>query len=193
MVKTAVRSYSEVLLLSDFIRPHAIGKNCCAFIFWGSVIVAFVGLSLSHTLAETSFSHTRSGFPLFYPCNIIKIQHECGIEKPIQRITEWHHEAFSRLQSTSKVRLAEWWQSVIARDGFFYPILTRIMDSFSCSPHNYSFILEKRGEYFQKILNTLRCDLVTSFKHYNAITDRRAASVQLFVFYLSLWLVQCVR
>ena len=31
-------------------------------------------------------------------------------------------------------RLAEWWQWVIARDGFFYPILTRVMDSFSCSP-----------------------------------------------------------
>ena len=53
MVETAVRSYSEVLLLSDFIRPHtkqkvmcidilrlsdfiithANGRMCCAFIF----------------------------------------------------------------------------------------------------------------------------------------------------------------
>ena len=61
MVETAVRSYSEVLLLSDFIRPHtkqkvmcidilrlsdfiithANGRMCCAFIFWGSVIVWF--------------------------------------------------------------------------------------------------------------------------------------------------------
>ena len=39
---------------------------------------------------------------------------------------------------------------------------------------------------FQKILNTLRCDMVTSFSHFNDVTDRRAASVRLFVFYLSL-------
>ena len=41
----------------------------------------------------------------------------------------------------------------------------------------------------QKVLNTLRCDMVTSFKHYNDVTDRRVASVRLFVFYLSLGLV----
>ena len=34
----------------------------------------------------------------------------------------------------SITRLAEWWQLVIPTDGFFYPILTQIMDSFSCSP-----------------------------------------------------------
>ena len=32
--------------------------------------------------------------------------------------------------------------------------------------------------------------MVTSFKHYNDVTDRRAASVRLFVFYLSLGLAQ---
>ena len=41
------------------------------------------------------------------------------------------------------MRLAEWWQMVIARDGFFYPILTKIMDSFSCSPLNTSFHTRK--------------------------------------------------
>ena len=78
----------------------------------------------------------------------------------------------------------------MARDGFFYPILTWIMDSFSCSPLITSFILEKRGKDFQKILNTLRCDMVTSFLHYDDFTDRRATSVRLFVFYLSLGLVR---
>ena len=33
-------------------------------------------------------------------------------------------------------RLAEWWQTVIMRDRFFYPTLTRIVDSFSHSPLN---------------------------------------------------------
>ena len=31
------------------------------------------------------------------------------------------------------------------RDRFFYPILTRLMDSFSCSPFNTSFFLLKKG------------------------------------------------
>ena len=39
-------------------------------------------------------------------------------------------------------------------------------------------ILEKHGKDFQKILNTLRCDIVTSFSHYNDVTERRAASVR---------------
>ena len=59
--------------------------------------------------------------------------------------------------------LAEWWQSVIARDIFFYLILTWIKDFFSCLPLNTSFILEKLEKDFQKILNMLRCNMVTSF------------------------------
>ena len=52
---------------------------------------------------------------------------------------------------------AEWWQTVNPRDRFstewsqtvnpwdrfFYPILTQIMDSFSCSPLNTSFYIRK--------------------------------------------------
>ena len=38
-----------------------------------------------------------------------------------------------------KTRFAEWWQTVIPLDGFFYPTLTRIIDSFSCSPLNTLF------------------------------------------------------
>ena len=41
-------------------------------------------------------------------------------------------------------------------DGFFYPTLTRIVDSFSCSPLNTSFYVKKG---YQKFLNTLRCDM----------------------------------
>ena len=75
-------------------------------------------------------------------------------------------------------RLAEWWQTVIAMGIFFYPILTRIMDYFSCSPLNTAFYIGKKGNGFQKILNTLRCDMVTSFYHYFDVTDRRAVSVR---------------
>ena len=61
---------------------------------------------------------------------------------------------------------------------FFYPILTRIMDYFSCSPLNTAFYIGKQGNGFQKILNTLRCDMVTSFYHYFDVADRRAVSVR---------------
>ena len=85
--------------------------------------------------------------------------HECegGIEKSVPRITDRH-------------------QTLIVRGGFFYPVLTRIMDSFSF----FSLYIRKKNikKNFQKILNTPRCDMVTSFLHYNDVTDRRAASVR---------------
>ena len=61
-------------------------------------------------------------------CEIIRIDHECegGIEKSVLRITDWHHKAIGDTQ-----------------DGFFYPTLTRITDSFSCSPLNTSFYIGK--------------------------------------------------
>ena len=76
----------------------------------------------------------------------------------------------------------------------FYLTLTRIMDYFSCSPLNTSFHFENKTRQheidFKKILNTLRCDMVMSFKHSNDVPDRHAARVRLFVFYLFLGLVQ---
>ena len=54
-------------------------------------------------------------------CEIIRIHHECEgrIEKSVpSRITVWHHEACRVMTK------------VILRDGFFYPNLTEIMDSF---------------------------------------------------------------
>ena len=55
------------------------------------------------------------------------------------------------------------------------------MDSFSCSPLNTSYyILEtEREKDFQNIMNTLKCGMVTSFKHYNDETEGRVASVHL--------------
>ena len=65
-------------------------------------------------------------------CDNIRIYHECEgqLEKSVPSITDWHHEACRVM-------------TVIARDGFFYPIFTRIMDSFSCSPLNTSFYIGK--------------------------------------------------
>ena len=55
--------------------------------------------------------------------NTIRMYHDRGIEKSILSITKWHNEACLGM-------------TVIARGRFFYPILTRIMDSLSFSPLN---------------------------------------------------------
>ena len=66
---------------------------------------------------------------------------------------------------------------------FSYPILTQIMDYFSCSQPNALFYWINMKKGFQKILYTLRCDMVTSFLHYTDVADRRkAANVRLYVF-----------
>ena len=101
-------------------------------------------------------------------------------ERLIGRILRIYHEYVGGIENPSPGSSIG-----ITRDRFFYSILTQIMDSFSCSPFNTSFILEKLSIDFQKILNTLRCDTVTSFLHRNDVTGRRAASVGLFVFFLS--------
>ena len=53
----------------------------------------------------------------------IRIYHECEgrIEKYVPKITVWHHEAWRVMTNGDPP------------DGFFYPTLTRIMDSLSCS------------------------------------------------------------
>ena len=74
---------------------------------------------------------------------IIRIYHECEgrIEKSVPRNSVWHHDAFGVMTNGDP---EEW---------IFYPTLTRIMDSFSCSPLFFYFKIS-----FQKSLNTLRCN-----------------------------------
>ena len=49
---------------------------------------------------------------------------------------------------------------VIARDGFFYHILTQIMDFFSCSPLNTSFLyLKNMKKALKKNPEYVRCDI----------------------------------
>ena len=49
---------------------------------------------------------------------------------------------------------------VITRDGFFDPILTRIMDFFSCSPFNTAFIVLKLLPEVPEHAEMLRCDMI---------------------------------
>ena len=81
-------------------------------------------------MCEIEFSLTPDrDFHCFYPCEIIRILHGCkgGIEKSVLRITDWHHEACEVMKNGDP------------QGDIFYPILTQIMDSFSCSPLNTSF------------------------------------------------------
>ena len=64
---------------------------------------------------------------------IISIHHEFegGIEKSVPWITNWHHEACRAM-------------TIGDREGrIFYPTLTLMMDTFSCSPQNISFYITK--------------------------------------------------
>ena len=63
----------------------------------------------------------------------IRIHQECegGIEKSVPRITDWHYKACRVMTNGDHERQ------------IFYPILTQIMDSFSCSPLNTSFYFGK--------------------------------------------------
>ena len=46
----------------------------------------------------------------------------------------------------------------------------------------HHLLTKKLEKDFKKILNTLRCDMMTSFSHNNDVNNRRATSVQLFGF-----------
>ena len=107
--------------------------------------------------------------------NFIRIYHECEgrIEKSVPRITNWHH------------RVAEWWQTVIARDRFFYPILTRIIYSFSCSPLNTSFNIvktEKRRPENPEYAEMWYRDVAVALKWRHGSTCGRRAAVRFLSF-----------
>ena len=78
-------------------------------------------------------------------------------------------------------------KTVGGREGriFFIPSSHEYKVPFSCSPFNTLFILDKTRKTFQKILNTLRCDMVASFLNYSDVMDQRTASMRLLVYYLS--------
>ena len=118
-------------------------------------------------------------FPRWQLNSIIRICCECkgGIENKLS----WG----SLIGIT---RLAEWWQMVTVRDGFFYPILTWIMDSFSCSKLNTSFLLEKHEKISRKSWNAeirhVEVILTLQWRH------RSTCSHEAVPFYLSHGLVR---
>ena len=92
----------------------------------------------------------------------IRIHHACEDEiwKSVPRdhrlsSLEWWHHDDKRWSCGTDYFIAEWWQTVITRDGFFYPTLTQIMDSFSCSPLTAYFKLR-----FQKSLHYYMMTLI---------------------------------
>ena len=60
----------------------------------------------------------------YYSQETVRILHECQvwIDKSVPRVTFWHHEACRVMPNCDP------------RDRFVYPYLTRMMDSFSCTP-----------------------------------------------------------
>ena len=103
------------------------------------------------------------------PQGIIRMYHECEgwIEKSVPRITDWHHE-FCRVMANGDREGRIFLSHPHTNNGFFFLLTTKYRH----------FVLENMKKGFQKILNTLRCDMVTSFYHCNDVTKRRAASVR---------------
>ena len=71
-------------------------------------------------------------------------------------ITVYYHECEGGIENLSQGspigirRLVERYQMVIAKEVFFYPILTQIMDSFSCSPLSATFYIGKTRKRLQE-------------------------------------------
>ena len=83
-------------------------------------------------------------------------------------------------------RLAQCCQSVITKDGFFYPNLTRIMDNFSCAPLNTLF---HNGKTCNRLSENPKFDvmrhggliLTLQWRH-GLMCGQRGDDVRLFVF-----------
>ena len=98
---------------------------------------------------------------------IIRIHHECegGIEKSVPRITDWHCEACRVM-------------AIDDRKGriFFYPTLTWIMVSFSCSPLNTLFYIGKHEKKTPENHEYAEMRL-------RSTCSQHAANVHLFIFF----------
>ena len=84
-------------------------------------------------------------------CNI-RIHHECegGIEKSVPRITDWHHEA-CRVMTIGDHKGQIFLFHPQTNNGLFFLLTTFYIEK------------KKHEKDFQKIMNTLRCDMVASF------------------------------
>ena len=144
-----------------------------------------------------SFWRGVRGFPLFVlissflkkPCS-----HPCKLQNTLisptvciniyesamfaKKNIEIHHESGVWVESPSRgspiiiTRLAEWWQTVIARVVFSIPSSHKLWILFLAhqSPLNTLFYIGKREKCFQKIPNMLRYDIhVVWWCHFNII------------------------
>ena len=84
----------------------------------------------------------------------IRIYHEYegGIEKSVPRIGDWHHEA-CRVMKTSDLEQRIFLSHPHTNKEFFFLLSTKYLILYWKNV--------KKG--FQKIMNSLRCDMVTSF------------------------------
>ena len=137
---------------------------------------------LSQKFFQVGISQKKKKPTSFVQCTkleIISIHHECqgGIEKSVPRITDWHHEAY-RVMTIGDRERRIFLSHAHTNNGFFFLLTTKI----------FHFILKKHEKDFQKFLHSLKCDMVTSFEYYiddyNDVTERRVASVWLFVFFI---------
>ena len=106
-----------------------------------------------------------------YKAKIIRIYHECegGIEKPVPKITYWHHEACRVMTNGDH------------KGWIFFPTLKRIMNSFSCLPRNSSFYigkktwkrLPKHPEYAE--MRHYDVILTLQWRHWSTCSQRAAA------------------
>ena len=130
--KPAKRDLNGILLVGPGFRNDATGPLCIELLNKLKTIKK----TLSDLEPDKRFwTHTC--------LDIINIYHKCGgwIKKFASRITVWHHQAC--------------W----GRD--FYSTLTRIMNTFSCSPLSNYFKIS-----FLKYLNMLRCN-TTWWRHFD--------------------------
>ena len=122
------------------------------------------------------FWTTDQCFRCFYPYENIRIHHECkgGIEKSIPRITD--------------TRLAKWWQTVITRDDFFYPILIIFLIFLLTT----KYLILCKTNIDKASRNSWIFWDATLWRHFNiqwrhrSKSDQRSTDVWLFGFYLSL-------
>ena len=99
----------------------------------------------------------------------IRTHHECegGIEKYILRIVDWHHEA-CRVMTKGDHEGRIFLTHPHTNNVLFYLVTAKYLILY----------WKSMKKDFQKILKSLKCDMVTSFIHYNDVTDRRATSVR---------------
>ena len=109
IVQTSIRlsSYTELIKIQNCLDWQAEKYHCCS---QRVLYVQIVKRIRTDRIGKIKIT--------------IRILHECQvwIDKSVPRVTFWHHEARRVMPNCDP------------RDRFVYPYMTRMMDSFSCTP-----------------------------------------------------------